>query len=150
MFTQERTTYSGKMYTVDNVLNSPPPIQKNIPILIGGSGEKVALKIAAKHADISHLVTTDLNELDHKLSVLEKYCEAVGRDYHAIRKGAFIRVGSLAPKVTMEEVVKRIDDYKSRGIGLVTFLVNGPGPSVLNDVQLISRDVLPRFRKRGD
>lgn len=143
MFTSERTTYHGRMYTVDNVLNSPQPVQKPIPILIGGAGEKVTLKIAAKHADISHLITSDLSDLDHKLSVLEKHCEDVGRDYNSIRKGAFIRVGDPASDSTMEEVVKQISEYEGRGIGLITFLLTGP--SVLSNVQLLAKEVLPRF-----
>ncbi|UCH38321.1 MAG: LLM class flavin-dependent oxidoreductase, partial [Candidatus Bathyarchaeota archaeon] len=97
MFTSERTTYHGKMYTVENALNSPQPIQQPIPLLIGGSGEQVTLKIAAKYADISHLVAVrELSDFDHKLSVLENHCEAVGRDFNDIRKGRFILVGGSA------------------------------------------------------
>ncbi len=143
MFTSERTTYHGRMYTVDNVLNSPQPVQKPIPILIGGAGEKVTLKIAAKYADVSHLVTSDLSDLDHKLSILKEHCESIGRDYDDIRKGAFIRVNTSAPGNSIEDVVDKIDEYKKRGIGLVTFLVNGP--NVLSDVQILTKEVLPRF-----
>jgi F420-dependent oxidoreductase-like protein len=143
MFSSERTTYHGRMYTVDNVLNSPQPVQKPIPILIGGAGEKVTLKIAAKYADISHLVTSDMGDLDHKLSVLEEHCESIGRDYNEIRKGAFISVNTSSPDNSIEDVVDKIEKYKKRGIGLVTFLVKGP--HVLNDVQMLSKEVLPRF-----
>ena len=147
MFVSERTTYHGKMYTVNNVLNSPQPVQKPIPMLIGGSGEKVTLKIAAEHADISHIVTSDLDVLDHKLAVLEKHCENVGRNFNDIRKGAFVRVGGSAPDVSMEDVVRRIDEYKIRGIGLITFLVHGTGSDVNSNVKLIAKEVLPRFNK---
>jgi F420-dependent oxidoreductase-like protein len=145
MFTSERTTYHGRMYTVDNVLNSPQPVQKPIPILIGGAGEKVTLKIAAKYADISHLVTSDLSDLDHKLSVLKEHCESIGRDYNDIRKGAFIRVNTSTPGNSIEDVVDKIDEYKKRGIGLITFLVTGP--QVLSDVKILSKEVLPRFAR---
>ena len=110
MFTQERTTYHGRMYQIDNVLNSPQPVQKPVPILIGGSGEKVTLKIAAEHADISHIVTSDLDTLDHKLAVLEKHCENVGRDYNDIRKGSFMRMNDITQYATMDHVVKRIEE----------------------------------------
>ena len=146
MFTQERTTYHGKMYQFDNVLNSPQPVQKPIPILIGGAGEKVTLKIAAEHADISHIVTSDLDTLDHKLSVLEKHCESVGRDYNDIRKGAFVRVGGSAPTVTMDDVVNRIEEYQDRGVGLITFLAHGTASEVNSKVELIAREVLPHFK----
>ena len=58
--------------------------------LIASEGERRTLRIAAKYADISHLVfsgpTGDIKILDAKLSALRKHCEAVGKDYDAIRK----------------------------------------------------------------
>jgi len=150
MFTSERTTYHGRLYTVNNVLNSPQPIQKPIPILVGGSGEKVTLKIAAKYADISHLITsglsevTDLSELDHKLSVLKKHCEAIGRDYNDIRKATFIWLSRLVSDNSIEDIVNKINEYKNRGIGLITFLVSGA--RALSDVQLLSKEVMPQFQ----
>lgn len=88
MFSNEWTTYHGKQYTVYNVQNKPQPIQAPIPIMIGGSGEKRTLKIAAKYADISHFNSQGSVEEDlRKFSVLRKHCEAVGRDYDEIIKG---------------------------------------------------------------
>jgi len=91
MFTSERTTYHGRLYKVDDALNSPQPIQKPIPIMIGGGGERRTLRIAAKHANISHVgfsgPASDIKILDAKLSALRKHCEVVGRDYDEIRKG---------------------------------------------------------------
>ena len=66
--------------------------QKHIPIMVGGSGEKVTLKIAAEHADISHLFAANVDELEHKLPVLRKHCKAVGRDYSKIRKATAINM----------------------------------------------------------
>ena len=146
MFTQERTTYHGRMYQIDNVLNSPQPVQKPVPILIGGSGEKVTLKIAAEHADISHIVTSDLDTLDHKLAVLEKHCENVGRDYNDIRKGSFMRMNGITKYATMDHVVKRIEEYQDRGIDLVTFFAHGSSSEVKNNIELIAKEVLPHFK----
>ena len=71
MFSNEHTTYHGKLYEVNNVLNSPQPIQKPIPIMVGGAGEKVTLKIAARHADISHINANNVDTFEHKLSILK-------------------------------------------------------------------------------
>jgi len=96
MFTNELTDYQGKLYKVEKALNSPPPVQKHLPIMIGGSGEKVVLKIAAKHADITHtpaLVTpgTDYRTvLNGKLNALKRHCDNLGRDYDEIRKGTWM------------------------------------------------------------
>ena len=91
MFTRERTTYHGKLYKVDDALNSPQPIQKPVPIMVGGGGEKRTLRIAAEHADISHFGVSrirDLEILEAKLSALRRHCMAVGRDYDSVRKGS--------------------------------------------------------------
>src|SRR5207237_403018 len=57
---------------------NPPPTRR-IPILIGGGGEKVTLRITAQHADIWHGFG-DLDTLAHKRDVLDAWCEKVGRD----------------------------------------------------------------------
>jgi F420-dependent oxidoreductase-like protein len=91
MFSNEWTTYHGRIYKVDNVQNKPQPIQKHIPIMVGGSGEKRTLRIAAKHADVSNFVSHGSVEEDlRKFSVLDKHCEAVGRDRTEIVKSITI------------------------------------------------------------
>ncbi|MFH0848874.1 MAG: LLM class flavin-dependent oxidoreductase [archaeon] len=84
MFTKELTNFSGKLYSAKNTLNSPRPIQESIPIIVGGSGEKRTLKIAAKYADISHLFSNSPQELKHKLEVLRMHCQNVKQDYRDI------------------------------------------------------------------
>ena len=79
MFTNEHTSFKGKIYSATNTLNSPRPTQKSMPILVGGSGEKRTLKIAAKYADISHLFATSPDELKHKIDVLKSHSNCVGR-----------------------------------------------------------------------
>ena len=137
MFTNERTTYHGKLYTVNNVLNSPQPVQKHIPIMVGGSGEKVTLNIAARHADISHLFAADLTVLEHKLSVLKKHCETVGRDYNKIRKATSMNLDNLETSNNIEKAVNNINEYKNRGIGIITFRFSN-----LNDLQIFSKKII--------
>lgn len=88
MFKEETSSYNGKLYQVENVLNSPPPIQEHIPIMIGGGGEKRTLKIVAKHGDISHFFPYGgVEYVESKLAVLRSHCKDVGRDFDEIRKG---------------------------------------------------------------
>ncbi|HEX7473935.1 MAG TPA: LLM class F420-dependent oxidoreductase [Candidatus Limnocylindrales bacterium] len=87
MFTQERASFGGRYYRIDRALNSPRPIQPGGPrILVGGGGEQRTLKIAAKHADLTHWFPLGLEMLRHKTEVLERHCEAIGRDPATIER----------------------------------------------------------------
>ena len=109
MFLNEWTTYHGKQYTVENVQNKPPPVQRPIPIMIGGSGEKRTLKISAKYADISHFNSQGSVEEDlRKFSVLRKHCEFAGRDYDEIIRGTGFPIGLEKSK---SEVLSRMKRY---------------------------------------
>src|SRR5680860_1426790 len=57
---------------------NPPPV-RDIPVLIGGGGEKKTLRIVSRHADIWHSFSNP-QVLEHKLGVLDAWCERVGRD----------------------------------------------------------------------
>ena len=81
MFAQERSTFSGRLYETRDVINVPRPVTAGgPPILVGGGGEQRTLKIAAKHADMTHWFPLGLAALAHKTDVLRGYCEAIGRD----------------------------------------------------------------------
>ncbi|MFE9328716.1 LLM class F420-dependent oxidoreductase [Nocardia sp. NPDC052278] len=86
LWTQPETTFDGKHYQVRNALNNPKGVQQpHIPMLIAGAGEKVTLKLVAKHADACN-VQVSPDELLHKYSVLENHCAALGRDYNSITR----------------------------------------------------------------
>jgi F420-dependent oxidoreductase-like protein len=87
MFTEDRATFHGRYYRVDEALNSPRPIQPGGPrILIGGGGEQRTLKIAARFADMTHWFPLGLEGLAHKNEVLVRHCEAIGRDPGTIER----------------------------------------------------------------
>lgn len=87
MFTEDRPTFEGRYSRIDRALNSPRPIQPGGPkILIGGGGEQRTLRIAARHADLTHWFAASLDQLRHKTEVLERYCEGIGRDPSTIER----------------------------------------------------------------
>ncbi len=87
MFTEDRPSFEGRHYSINQALNVPRPIQPGGPrILVGGGGEQRTLKIAAKHADLTHWFPLGLDTLRHKNEVLEGYCEAIGRDPSTIER----------------------------------------------------------------
>jgi F420-dependent oxidoreductase-like protein len=85
MFTQSQVSHSGTHFTVTGAYNNPKPIRGDIPILVGGSGERKTLRLVAQYADGCNLFG-DAERLKHLLSVLEGHCETVGRDPAEITK----------------------------------------------------------------
>lgn len=75
----ERPTASGPRYAAKAVRNDPMPIQERLPILIGGGGEQVTLKLVAKYGDANN-VGGGLENVKRKDAILIQHCETVGRD----------------------------------------------------------------------
>jgi len=82
MLRDERPTFSGRHYSVDNAINQPAPISR-IPIMIGGGGEKKTLRMVAQYADEANL-TCGMDEVPRKLDALAAHCERLGRDRREI------------------------------------------------------------------
>lgn len=76
---EQRTTFAGAHYTVTEAPNQPAPVQPKLPILIGGGGEKRTMRIAAQYADEWNAWTTP-EVLAHKVGVLRRHCDDLGRD----------------------------------------------------------------------
>jgi F420-dependent oxidoreductase-like protein len=87
MWSEEEAVFAGKYYQINGAINQPKGAQKpHIPLLIGGSGEKVTLKLVAQYADACNINNHDNAELARKLAILRSHCEQVGRDYNEIRR----------------------------------------------------------------
>ena len=87
MFTEERPSFAGRYYRIEEALNVPRPVQPRGPrILVGGGGEQRTLKIAAKHADMTHWFPLGFDVLRHKTEVLERHCAEIGRDPATIER----------------------------------------------------------------
>jgi F420-dependent oxidoreductase-like protein len=103
MFTQSAPSLEGKHYRIHEALNVPPPVRGGIPILVGGSGERRLLRLAAEYGDACN-VFGDVPAIRHKLEVLERHCEDVGRDPATITK---TRLGALVIAPTKEEAERK-------------------------------------------
>jgi F420-dependent oxidoreductase-like protein len=82
--------FEGRTLTVSQATCYPRPLQERIPILVGGSGERITLRLVARHADACNLFG-DPETVRRKVAVLGEHCGAEGRD------PATIRVTHLAP-----------------------------------------------------
>jgi F420-dependent oxidoreductase-like protein len=86
MWTQERASFNGEFYHIQEAYCNPKPIQKpHPPIMVGGSGERETLRIVAKYADACNLFGSP-ETVRRKLDTLREHCKAVGRDYDSILK----------------------------------------------------------------
>lgn len=83
----ERPSATGPRYTAQAVRNDPPPVQDRIPLLVGGGGERVTLKLVARYADANN-VGGGIDNVRRKEAILLEHCEAVGRDPAEIERTA--------------------------------------------------------------
>jgi F420-dependent oxidoreductase-like protein len=87
MFAESRPSFTGRHYRIERALNVPRPIRAGgPPILVGGGGEQRTLRIAARHADMTHWFPLGLDVLRRKSELLARYCEDVGRDPATIER----------------------------------------------------------------
>ncbi|MBT3427863.1 MAG: LLM class F420-dependent oxidoreductase [Gammaproteobacteria bacterium] len=84
---QAEATFEGKFYQLQAAPLEPKPVQKSLPLMIGGGGERVTLKITAQYADEWNVWGT-VDTLRHKMTILDRHCEAVGRDPKDIQRSA--------------------------------------------------------------
>jgi F420-dependent oxidoreductase-like protein len=126
MFTESPASYEGKHHSIRAAFNNPQPIRGDIPIMIGGSGERKTLRMVAQYADASNFFG-DADRIRHLIGVLEGHCERLGRDPAEITK---TRLGTVIIADTQEEAERRLGVLRERaGIPperLATFLVGDP------------------------
>jgi alkanesulfonate monooxygenase SsuD/methylene tetrahydromethanopterin reductase-like flavin-dependent oxidoreductase (luciferase family) len=81
----ERPSAAGPRYRARSVRNDPPPIQERLPLLVGGGGEKVTLRLVAQYADANN-VGGGIERVREKEAILLRHCEEVGRDPSEIER----------------------------------------------------------------
>ena len=107
MFTQERTTFQGKRHHVDEAVNVPQPVRSGGPrIMIGGGGERKTLRLTARYADMWNGFGS-VDEIRHKLDVLQQHTRDVGRDPSEIVK---TRLGTPVTEPDIVEVSRPFFD----------------------------------------
>lgn len=132
--------YQGKHYRLERTLNSPPAVRDpRPPILIGGSGEKKTLRLVAQYADACNLFHGP--DLGHKLDVLRRHCDAIGRDYATIEKTVML---PLAPGVRGERIPALLAELERLGrLGFDHVIGPVHGPDQLAALTLLGERVVP-------
>ena len=126
MWKDERATYKGKHYSIENALSSPKPRQKPLPIWIGGSKPRV-MRAAAKYAHAFNITVSASapDVLPDRLRDLDDACRAEKRDPQTLLRSAFL-IACVAQ--TRTEAESRLDELASRQkTDRKTFLASRPG-----------------------
>jgi F420-dependent oxidoreductase-like protein len=108
--------FDGKYYQLAETLTVPPQVQNpHPPIMIGGGGEKKTLRLVAQYGDACNLFAISPELIIHKLDVLRKHCDDLGRDYDKITKTAVFNRESLRED-DVDSFVKECETYAKLGI----------------------------------
>lgn len=163
LWTESPASYEGRYYRIDNAYCHPRP-QPLPPVMIGGGGEQLTLRVVAKQADWWNMPGGSPELYAQKLRVLRQHCATVGRDFDEIRKTISLPVIAIhhseaearqqvqaAPFVrdrvslvgTPDQVTERLQEYIDLGVDLFQIrLADFPETA---GMELFIREVLPRF-----
>jgi|ERR1700689_72532 F420-dependent oxidoreductase-like protein len=145
MWSDNDGPYDGKHYQLAETICQPQPIRRP-PILIGGGGEKKTLRMVAQYADVWNSTDYELDVVAHKLDVLQRHCDTVGRDIADIQKtvGLFID-----PFDDVDKYLKSVEGLAGLGVGLIN---TGPFPGNPDPAGFVKRfgdEVMPRIAQIG-
>jgi F420-dependent oxidoreductase-like protein len=144
LWTEETVDFEGKYYQLHGARLAPKPIQKpGLPVLIGGSGEQLTLKVVAKHADIWNYSGGDVETFRHKVEVLKGHCETVGRDFDEIELSAQRKVDFNDLDGTIADVQAFID------AGATHLVFYFTPPYVTGTPTTLAEKVIPKLEQRA-
>ena len=171
LLTRDSTTFAGKYFQVQNARCNPKPLQKRLPLWIGGGGEKRTLRTAVRYADGWNIAYVSPQVFRHKNQVLNQWCEKEGRDpatltrtvnvgfylktdaaaAEAERRRCLTQWGPLAEMLeggmlfgTLKQAVERVGQYFDAGASRVTIALRAPFD--WEALRGYVEEVLPAFR----
>jgi len=114
--------FEGKHYRLAETLCSPLPLSRPHPeVLIGGSGERKTLRLVARYGDACNLFATSPADVAHKLDVLRRHCDDVGRDPGAIRT-TILPVGDAGGLDDIDAFTRQMAPYAALGVQTVILM----------------------------
>jgi alkanesulfonate monooxygenase SsuD/methylene tetrahydromethanopterin reductase-like flavin-dependent oxidoreductase (luciferase family) len=165
LLAKETTTFDGEYYHFQEARCEPKPVQRPFPLLVGGIGEQLSMRIVAESADIwNNWTSPSPEEYAPKLDALVRHCEDVGRDPNEIRKSIHIKPVIGASDAEIEEQIRSGDgrhrsqgtpaqiaetllQYCALGVGDFVFMFDHPGD--YRTLELLANEVAPRVRAEG-
>lgn len=161
LWTQERASFTGSYYQLDEAIAEPKPVQTpHPPLWIGGSGPRRTLRVVATHADVWSSNARSFEEDLASARILDEHCHAIGRDPASLRRCVAIRwAGRITPggvTFPVEDLAADIDAtcrcaerYHRAGFSEVILMVNTVGEDSRRMAEVLTTEVLPRVRSVG-
>jgi F420-dependent oxidoreductase-like protein len=161
LLTEAVANFEGEYFQLRDARCEPKPIQARLPIWVGGGGEKVTLRIAARHADGWNVPFIPPDEYARKVGVLDGHCEREGRDPSEITRAVnvglawreedlqaqfsgiadFVRPGVLTGST--QDVVDRVGAYGDAGAEMLILAMRAPFD--VGGLDRFAGEVLPAF-----
>jgi len=143
MWSGEVAPYRGVHYHLGETLNSPQALSRpHPPIMIGGMGERKTLRLVAKYADACNLFAfAGSDVIRHKLDVLRRHCEDVGRPYKEIERTALGTVNLAPDGMTAEGVIGLCRELNEAGIQHAIF--NMPNVHEIKPLETFGENIIP-------
>ena len=142
--------HAGKHYRATRLLNSPQSISRpRVPIMIGGGGERKTLRLVAQYGDACNVGWGSPESVAHKLGVLRRHCEDVGRPNEEIERttlagGVRITRDGADRSVTPEQLIDRFAQLGDAGAQHVLFNVRDVWET--DQLELFGTTVIPALR----
>jgi F420-dependent oxidoreductase-like protein len=145
MWSDNDGPYDGKHYQLAETICEPQPIRRP-PVLIGGCGEKKTLRLVAQYADVWNSTDSEIDVLTHKIDVLTRHCDTVGRDVAEIRK----TVGFFEdPFENLDGFLRKLERFSELGVDMIN---TGPMPGTPDPAGFVKRfgdEVMPKLSEIG-
>jgi F420-dependent oxidoreductase-like protein len=142
LWTDERANFSGRYHELRNASFKPKPLQQpHPPIMIGASGENMALGIVARHAQMWNSFGTP-EVFRHKIERLNDHCERAGRDPATIEKSVL-----LSSQFPLNEARRQIDEYAAAGVTHLIFSLSASANSDREFVRRFAEEIIPAYKR---
>jgi len=126
MWSDDNGAFQGTHYQLAETLCSPPPVSSPRPrVLIGGGGERKTLRIVATYADACNFIG-DAATVAHKVEVLRRHCDEVGRDAGEIEVTALI---ALPDDARADTIMREAEALRAAGTQTIVVRSTGPEPT---------------------
>jgi len=170
MFTQPRTSFAGKHYRVEDAMGLPKPLQApHPPIMIGGTGRKVLLRLVAQHADMWN-AGGSAELLGELIDTIRRHGDSIRRDTDEIEKTAMLPLCYKAParEEMMCQLIARMRQTSPEGarrqimiggkdecletveryrrVGVTHFIFMTFTPYFVDEIQAFAEEVAPAAR----